>query len=80
MNDLEVGKLISRMDSIERITAERHKENTDKIDMLDLKMDTVVDMLSRLKGGWFVLSVLGAVGVAAITLAVKLFNIKFSGS
>lgn len=79
MNDLEFGKLIARVDNLEDTTAERHEENKIEIKAIQLKLDLMLGKLSELRGGWFVLSILGAIGVAAITLLLKVFGLKFGG-
>lgn len=79
MSDMDIGKLIARMDNLEKTTDARHTENTEKIEGMDKKIDTVLELLNRLKGGWFVLSVLGAIGIGIVSITAKVFSIKLGG-
>lgn len=79
MNELEVGKLIARMDNLEKTTDLRHKENKDAIDLIQKKLDILVSKFSEVKGGWFVLTVLGSIVIGLGVLLFKILGFK-SGS
>lgn len=79
MNELEVGKLIARMDNLEKTTDSRHKENKDAIDLIQKKLDILVSKFSEVKGGWFVLTVLGSIVIGLGVLLFKFLGIKSGG-
>lgn len=76
MNDLDLGKLVARMDNLEKTTDTRHKENKEDIASIQKKLDILVNKFSEAKGGWFVLSVLGATIIGLGALVFELFNLK----
>lgn len=79
MNELEVGKLIARMDNLEKTTDLRHKENKDAIDLIQKKLDILVSKFSEVKGGWFVLTVLGSIVIGLGVLLFKILGFKSGG-
>lgn len=79
MNDMEIGKLLARMDNLEKTTDSRHQENKLELASMQLKLDILVRKFSEARGGWFVLTVLGSVAIGLALLISKVAGLKFGG-
>jgi len=76
MNDFELGRLLARMDNLEATTNTRHAENKEDIADIQHKLDILVAKFSEVKGGWFVLSILGSIVIGLGALIYELVFVR----